>query len=177
MLSWLRRPCPAAAAAEAVYHATLAQARAPAFYGPGRAPDTVAGRFEVLVLHVGLVLARLRGEGEEAQELSQAVFDVFFSDMDGALRELGVGDTSVGKRIRKMGEAFYGRARAYDAALESGEEGALAAALERNLYAHAPAEPAAVAAMAAYARASAACLAEQPAGELLAGRQPRFAEP
>jgi cytochrome b pre-mRNA-processing protein 3 len=80
------------------------------------APDTVEGRFELLTLHVILLVDRLKGGPAEAVAVRQILFDVYLSDLDGALREMGVGDLSVGKRMRKLGEAFYGRAQACEAA-------------------------------------------------------------
>ena len=109
---------PRGAGAE-LYDAALAQARRPALYGPRGAPDTVEGRFELLTLHVILVIERLRGEGEAAARSSQALFDIYCSNLDGALREMGVGDLTVGKRMRALGGAFYGRAQAYRGAFEA----------------------------------------------------------
>jgi len=83
------------------------------------APDTVEGRFELLTLHVILIIERLRSEGETSAASSQALFDAYVRDLDGALREMGVGDLTVGKRMRALGGAFYGRAAAYRAAFEA----------------------------------------------------------
>jgi cytochrome b pre-mRNA-processing protein 3 len=112
----LVRERPAEAAGAQLYAAAAAQARQPGFYLAG-VPDTPTGRFELYTLHVVLVLHRLKGQGEEAAEVSQALFDAYIANLDLALRELGVGDLSVGKKMRKLGEAFYGRTKAYDAAL------------------------------------------------------------
>ncbi len=136
--------------AEEIYHSALAQARAAGFYGPGRIPDTVEGRFEVLMLHVFFVVDAL-GARPDAAGLSQEVFDAFFSDMDAALREMGVGDLSVAKKIKAMSEAFYGRAKAYREGLAEGDE-ALAAALARNLFVHGEVEPAFAEALQQYVR-------------------------
>ncbi|MGA2952638.1 MAG: ubiquinol-cytochrome C chaperone family protein [Caulobacteraceae bacterium] len=95
------------------------QARAEALYAVMGAPDTIEGRFEVLTLHVILLIEALRTGGETAAATRQALFDAYLSDLDGALREMGVGDLSVGKRMRELGKAFYGRAAAYRKALES----------------------------------------------------------
>jgi cytochrome b pre-mRNA-processing protein 3 len=83
------------------------------------APDTIDGRFEMLTLHVILLIDALRARGQTAAAASQALFDAYLADLDGALREMGVGDLSVGKRMRELGEAFYGRAAAYRKAFES----------------------------------------------------------
>ncbi|MCW2219087.1 cytochrome b pre-mRNA-processing protein 3 [Bradyrhizobium japonicum] len=94
-------------------------------------PDTVNGRFDLLLLHLWLLLRRLRTV-QSATELSQALFDRFCEDMDDNLREMGIGDQTVPKRMRAFGEAFYGRVQAYDQAIEAGGE-ALAAAICKNI--------------------------------------------
>ena len=116
---------------EAIYGMIVAQAREPVFYREFGVPDTVNGRFDMVLLHLWLVLRRLRPV-EGGSGLSQALFDHFCSDMDANLREMGVGDLTVPKRMQKFGEAFYGRAAAYDAALDAGRE-ALAQALCKNI--------------------------------------------
>lgn len=99
--------------AQSLYDAAVAQARQPALYGPRGAPDTPDGRFEILTLHVILLIDRLAVESGDADGVSQALFDTYLANLDAALREMGVGDLAVGKRMRKLGQAFYGRARAY----------------------------------------------------------------
>jgi len=116
---------------EAIYGMIVTQAREPLFYRDLAVPDTVNGRFDLLVLHLWLVLRRLRA-AEEASGLSQALFDRFCNDMDDNLREMGVGDLTVPKRMQAFGEAFYGRTAAYDMALETGDE-PLAQALCKNI--------------------------------------------
>jgi len=103
-------------AARRLYDEAVAQGRRPALYARLGAPDTVEGRFEILTAHVILLIDRLKGDGPQAAHLRQALFDVYVGDLDGALREMSVGDLAVGRRMKKLGEAFYGRARAYDAA-------------------------------------------------------------
>jgi cytochrome b pre-mRNA-processing protein 3 len=120
---------------EAIYGMIVAQAREPLFYAGLGVPDTVNGRFDMVLLHLWMVLRRLRPV-EGGSELSQALFDHFCGDMDANLREMGVGDLTVPKRMQKFGEAFYGRAAAYDAALDVGAEPLaepLAQALCRNI--------------------------------------------
>jgi cytochrome b pre-mRNA-processing protein 3 len=117
ILERLRRPGPVKAAAQRLYAAVVAQARAPALYGRLGAPDTPDGRFELYTLHVLLLLERLKGQGAAAAAVSQALFDHYISGLDHGLRELAVGDLSVGKTMRKLGEAFYGRAKNLEAAL------------------------------------------------------------
>src|SRR5262249_51455750 len=97
-------------------------------------PDTLDGRFDMVGLHVFLVIRRLGALPEPGPAMGQAVFDAVFSDMDVNLREVGVGDLSVGRKDRAMWEAFHGRSAAYQAALSAGDATALAAALVRNVW-------------------------------------------
>jgi cytochrome b pre-mRNA-processing protein 3 len=120
--------------AETIYAGIVADARRPAFYRELSAPDTLPGRFELIVLHVALYLRRLRNGGGEAEALSQQLFDEMFRAMDASLRELGVGDLSVPKRIKAMVASFYDGAAAYDVALDAKDLDALAGALRRIVY-------------------------------------------
>ena len=108
---------------EAIYGMIVTQAREPLFYRDLGVPDTVNGRFDLLLLHLWLVLRRLKS-AEGGTALSQALFDHFCNDMDDNLREMGVGDLTVPKRMQAFGEAFYGRTAAYDLALTGGPRGA-----------------------------------------------------
>lgn len=119
--------------ARSVYAKIVEQARMPEFYRDFGVPDTVDGRFEMIALHVHLVLRRLKGEGGRAPGFAQALFDAMFDDMDVALREMGAGDMGVGKRVKTMVQAFYGRIASYDDALARGG-GALTDALARNAF-------------------------------------------
>lgn len=116
---------------EAIYGMIVAQAREPVFYRAFAVPDTVNGRFDMVLLHLWLVLRRLKST-PEGSELAQALFDHFCSDMDANLREMGVGDLTVPKRMQAFGEAFYGRSAAYDMALSEGTD-ALAQAICKNI--------------------------------------------
>ena len=156
-----------------LYRAIVAQARQPAFYADLGVPDTVLGRFDMVVLHTALLLRRLRA-GEAHTKLSQGVFDAFCADMDGNLREMGISDQGVPRQMKKVGEAFYGRARVYDAALDAGGEG-LAEALVRNVYAGENAQVAA-GRLAIYVREAAQTLESQPL-EALAKGAVRFPDP
>jgi cytochrome b pre-mRNA-processing protein 3 len=118
-----------------LYGMIVAQARAPAFYQDYGVPDTVDGRFEMVVLHTVLVLRRLDAEPEATRGQGQALFDVFCRDMDGSLREMGIGDLKVPREMRRMGEAFYGRKAAYEAALATSDTEPLMVALTRNIFA------------------------------------------
>jgi cytochrome b pre-mRNA-processing protein 3 len=158
-----------------LYGAIVAQARDARFYEDYGVPDTVRGRFDLIVLHLALVLRRLR-EDSPKPTLAQRVFDAFCRDMDHSLREMGIGDQGVPRQMRRVGEAFYGRAQAYDAALAVPGGGALAEALARNVYAEAVEPDVAAAQLAAYVRQAATALDAQPLDELARGGV-RFPEP
>jgi cytochrome b pre-mRNA-processing protein 3 len=109
--------------ARSLYDSLVRSARRPAFYGADGVEDSVDGRYDMIVLHAVLVMRRLREGGDLGRDLAQRVFDVMFDDMDAALREMGTGDLSVGKKIKEMGEAFYGRATAYETPLAEARPG------------------------------------------------------
>lgn len=124
MLSWFAERRHRKRTAQNLYGSIVAQTRAPAFYAELGVPDTVEGRFELLVLHVFLVLERLRAAGEKGDALAQQLVDVFVADMDTTMRELGVGDMAVAKKMRSLADAFYERLASYRNALgESGDAG------------------------------------------------------
>ncbi len=152
----------------------MAAARHPRLYADWGVPDTLDGRFDMITLHTYLVLERLKGE---EPEFRQAVVDEFFRDMDRSLREMGVGDLSVGKKVRKMAESFYGRIAAYDAALAAPGDG-LAAALARNVFPDEEGGPdiAGVRRLAEFVLTQRARLAAQPV-RAIAGGDVRFEEP
>lgn len=155
--------------AHALYGCIVERARDPVFYQEYRVPDTLDGRFDVLVVQAYLVLRRLRAAGEAGERLAQVTFDVMIEDLDRNLREIGVGDLSVGKKVKVMARAFYGRVAAYEAGLaEDAEEGSLAEALRRNVFRGATDAPAE--ALARHVRALAAEIDALPAEPLLAGR-------
>jgi cytochrome b pre-mRNA-processing protein 3 len=126
---------------DALYGTIVAQARSPVFYRTYGVPDTVAGRIDMIVLHLVLVLRSLRatppGASGSVRPLGQQLFDRFCEDIDDNFREMGVGDLAVPKEMRRVGEVFYGRARAYEAALTAGNTDDLAAVLARNVFGHA----------------------------------------
>lgn len=160
-------------AAEAIHAAVVAAARRPDLFRDLGAPDTLPGRFELVVLHAALALRRLRREGPEAAALGQGVFDATFRAFDDNLREIGVGDLAVAKRIKAMARAFYDGAKAYDAALDAHDAGALARDLQRIVFANAPADPGAPARFAAYVLRADAALAAQSFEDVIA-RGPAF---
>lgn len=151
------RPDPQEAVAAAIYNSLVAQARDATFYRDYGVPDTVNGRFDLIVLHATFVVRRLRAGAEAGAATSQALFDYMFKDMDRSLREIGVGDMSVGKHIKKMAKAFYGRAGEYEAGLD-GDDAVLGGALKANLLRQIEVGPDRVAGLCAYARAADAAL-------------------
>jgi cytochrome b pre-mRNA-processing protein 3 len=151
-----------------LYGAIVAQARLPVFYRSMAVPDTVEGRFDLLVLHVHLLFRRLAPSGEPNRKIAQAMFDRFLADMDASLRELGVGDLAVPKRMRSMGEAFYGRAAVYDAALAESGDQALAAALQKNVYGN-TGDASNSESLAKYVRKAAGALAQQDTAIIASG--------
>ncbi len=116
---------------DAIYGMIVTQAREPLFYRDLGVPDTVNGRFDLIVLHLWMVLRRLGGIAGMAAP-AQALFDRFCADMDDNLREMAIGDLAVPKKMQAFGEAFYGRIAAYDVALTDSRE-ALAQAIARNV--------------------------------------------
>jgi cytochrome b pre-mRNA-processing protein 3 len=118
-----------------LYGMIVAQARLPVFYASYGIPDTVDGRFELIVLHLVLVLDRLGRDGETGgSPTGQRLFDAFCRDLDDNLREMGVGDMAVPRRMRRFGEAFYGRQTAYRAALDAADQQELEKTLSRNIF-------------------------------------------
>jgi len=154
----------------------MAAARAPLFYRTLGMADTLDGRFDMLCLYVFLLIRRLRREPEPGPTLAQAVFDAMFSDMDVNLREMGVGDLSVGRRVRAMWEALHGRSMAYEAAMQSGDRSTLEVALARNLWRGAEPPDGSAAALARVTLAQAAYLDGQALTVLVAG-EARFLPP
>lgn len=167
IMSIFRRSRPTDAA-RALYGAIVGQARAPRLFSDLGVPDTVDGRFEMVALHAFLVMRRLKGAPSSAAAVSQALFDVMFEDMDVSLREMGAGDMGVGKRVKAMVQAFYGRVAAYEAGLAGGEE-ALAQALRRNVYGTVRPGEDGVRGLARYAVAQDAHLAAQDTLRIAAG--------
>jgi cytochrome b pre-mRNA-processing protein 3 len=147
-----------------LYAAIVAAARHAQFYQNMGVADTIEGRFEMVVLHLFLVLNRLKHEGVE--DLRQNLTDAFFNDMDGALRELGVSDVTVGKKVRKLAESYYGRVLAYDKALASQQ--LLEEAIGRNIYSE-ETPPDCLRAMVQYIKAAAQTLGAVPLENILCG--------
>jgi cytochrome b pre-mRNA-processing protein 3 len=154
-LSWLTA---SGASVDSLYGMIVAQARLPVFYGRFGVPDRVDGRFDILVLHIVLVMRRLAREPGQARNAGQLIFDRFCRDMDDNLREMGVGDLAVPREMRRMGSAFYGRQAAYEAALATAEDRELVDALARNIYSDASAKAVGAAGLAAYVKEVVRCL-------------------
>lgn len=159
---------PHRAPAERLYAGVVAQARRPVFYAECGVPDTLDGRFEMLVLHAFLLLRRLKGHGPAAERVSQRLSEALFADMDANLREMGAGDLGVGPRVKRMAQAFYGRVAAYEAGLAGGPA-PLAEALRRNLFGTVAPAPGQPERMAAYMSAFATALEGLPLAALLDG--------
>lgn len=160
---------------EELYAAIVAAARREHYFAVWEVPDTPLGRFEMISLKMFLLQHRLRDEGGTAKAVAQSLIDDFFTDVDHSLRELGISDVGVPKRMKKLARMFYGRTLSYGAAIEAGDRQALAEALARNIrpdvadWPHAPA-------LADHVMASAERLRAMPTEEILAGRL-HFAEP
>lgn len=169
-------------AARALYERIVTQSRSPVFYRDYGVPDSVDGRFEMLLLHAFLVFHRLRGEGEEAKRLGQTLFDLLVFHLDQSVRISGVGDLGAGRKMKAMGQAFYGRSKAYEAGLEAPAAVELEQALARNVFGSCrdtgSAGPSDVVlkGLASYLRANVAALEGQSVADLLAGRL-RFEDP
>ena len=158
--------------ARALYIAAVEQARRPGFYTDCGVADSVDGRFDLIVLHVFLVIRALRRAAEPGKRLSDLIFKIMMDDMDMNLREMGVGDLRVGKRVKSMARAFYGRAAAYDTALDGAEESVesgLDAVLQRNIYGAEAPQPEQLEQLTGYVRQALAALAAQPSEALLTG--------
>jgi cytochrome b pre-mRNA-processing protein 3 len=155
-------------AAELAYCRVVAQARQPGFFLHGGVPDTIDGRFELICLHAFLYLHRLKGEQPRSARHGRRFVAAMFADFDRSLREMGTGDLSVGREVKRMAEAFYGRFAAYEEGLAA-DDTVLRPALARNLFGTTAPDPAQLVAMAEYVRGQAAVLRRQDAGALLGG--------
>jgi cytochrome b pre-mRNA-processing protein 3 len=165
---------------DALYGEIVAATRQPLFYSHWNVPDTPLGRFEMLSIHMFLFLHRLRKETGAAREAAQELTDGFFRDVDHSLRELGVGDQGIPRRMKKLARMFYGRAMAYGRALDERDETAMREALARNVLPE-QANGEGAEALAAYVFEAWDELAGQPVSALLSGRlhfpEPRLPEP
>ena len=156
--------------------AVVEQARQPQFYRAVGVPDTLDGRFEMIVLHAFIVIRRLHEIGDADSQTAQLLFDQMFADMDRNLREIGVGDLGVGKQVKRMATRFYGSVNAYDQGLDAADDELLQAAIERNVFGRdGPPKPAA-AMLAQYLRREIRSTSKTADADILAGRL-RFGPP
>ena len=155
--------------ADALYGRIVLQARKPAFYEEFGVADTIDGRFDLIVLHAFLVLRRLGMGAETTEGLRQELFNAMFMNMDSSLREMGVGDLSVGKKIKKMATAFYGRVEAYEVPMSENDGSGLAEAVARNLFRGEIPNEGAASGVSAYMLATWSDLMEQPLERFLLG--------
>ncbi|MBV9218289.1 MAG: ubiquinol-cytochrome c chaperone [Methylobacteriaceae bacterium] len=160
---------------ERLHGEIVAAARHPALYRACGVADTFEGRFEMLVLHAVLVLRRLRQFEAPGPDIAQDLVNAVFAHFDATLREMGLGDLAVPKRMKMLAEGFFGRAAAYAAALDAGDESELAAALARNVFGGRADRPD-IDPLERYVRAAAVALAALPVGAFVAG-EIRFADP
>jgi cytochrome b pre-mRNA-processing protein 3 len=156
-------------AADIAYRRVVEQARQAVFFADYGVPDTLDGRFELICLHAFLYLHRLKADRPQATPFCQSFFDRMFADFDRSLREMGVGDLSVGKHVKRMTRAFYGRILSYEVGL-AGDDSVLAAALARNVFGTVFVPESAADDMAIYVRRAVEALRSQPAADLLAGK-------
>ena len=170
VLTWFRNRGNDRRKAKQLYGAVVTQARQPMFYSGLGVPDTPEGRYEMIVLHLYLLMERLRAEGEPAVKLNRHLVEAFVEDMDDSMREMGVGDLTVPKKVKRAAAGYYERAGEYRAGLEApAGSGGLGSALARNIWPRADATPAEAELLAAYVRSTAADLAPQTSSRLLAG--------
>lgn len=171
MLSWLKRRKSLKTAAAGLYQAAVQQSRDPRFYTDLGVSDTMDGRFDLVSMHVFLIMARLRQMGQDGNDLSQALFDHMFKSMDQTLREIGVGDLAVPKHMQRMMKAFNGRVHTYHQAIVSSNKQELELAVVRNIYRIEGGQmPTAARMMAEYISMSAGHLLQQDLHALTAGQ-------
>jgi cytochrome b pre-mRNA-processing protein 3 len=128
-----RKPSVTPDAVLKTYRSIVAQSRQVRFYADLGVEDSVTGRFDMISLHLALYLRRLKNE-PTARSFAQALVELFFKDMDSSVRELGVTDLGVPKKVKAMGNVFYGLMKALDGALGSGGPADVEAVLVRNVY-------------------------------------------
>jgi cytochrome b pre-mRNA-processing protein 3 len=161
-------PNPNQTVVDGLYEQIVAAARQPVLYADWGVPDTPLGRFEMISLSLFLVLRRLRGTKGAAADVAQELVDTFFREVDHSIRELGIGDMGVPKRMKKLARMFYGRVESYGSALDGNDEAALAAALARNVWPGSDVWPQS-ADLARYAIVAEEALKLQPVDRILSG--------
>jgi cytochrome b pre-mRNA-processing protein 3 len=156
----------------ALYGAVMAAARRPDLFEKTGLPDRFETRFELLALHMFLILARLKTEGAAGKSIMRALTEYMVDDLDRTLREAGIGDVGVAKRMKKLMSGFYGRVLAYEKALEAGDEKEILRTLDRNLFAEVDTDVAKLETMRGYIFKQRAALAGQALSEFDEGRAP-----
>lgn len=159
MLQWLRKRVETGRRAGELYGGVVTAARQPEFYGIIGVPDTPEGRFELVALHLFLAIESLRGAASD--NLRQRMIEAFVTDMDDCMREMGVGDLAVPKKVKRAAATFYERATAYRRDLAEGKMSGLSASLRRNIFAGGAGREDASAAMARYVREASSALSDQ----------------
>ncbi|WP_414463085.1 ubiquinol-cytochrome C chaperone family protein [Hyphomicrobium sp. B1] len=162
MLRWLNKRTETGRRAKELYGSVVTAARQPDFYGAIGVPDTPEGRFELVALHLYLALEGLRGTVPDAAGLSQRMIEIFVEDMDDCMREMGIGDLAVPKKVKRAAAAFYERATIYQSSVADIEDGRLAANLEHYALPGAAKRQDAERALANYVRAASSALAVVP---------------
>jgi cytochrome b pre-mRNA-processing protein 3 len=169
MLQWFRRRAEAIRRAQELYGSVVTAARQPLFYKDMGVPDTPEGRFELVSLHLFLALESLNQQWSAELDLTQRTIEAFVTDMDDCMREMGVGDLAVPKKVKRAAAAFYERAGAYRRGLSQPEKPDLEAALEKYVFSVNAANTAGIAALAGYARKAASKLSAEPFDEHVTG--------
>jgi cytochrome b pre-mRNA-processing protein 3 len=170
MLQWFRKRAEAARRAQDIYGSVVTAARQRFFYEDMGVPDTPEGRFELLALHLFLVLESLKGHPRADDRVLQRTIEAFVTDMDDSMREMGVGDLTVPKKVRRAAGAFYERAADYRQALAKPENADLEASFRRHIFVGDAAHESAAPALARYVRRAAATLSRTPIEEQITGR-------
>jgi cytochrome b pre-mRNA-processing protein 3 len=160
------------AQASRLYDQILAQARDPSLYIDGGVPDTVEGRTDMMLLHLFLLMHRLNDETGEANALARSVCDRFFAELDRAMREMGISDLAVPKRMRKIADIYAGCSSSYGNALNAVDGMELSQALLRNVYANREDRREEAGILADYVRRTAAALAKTPVDDVLGDHIP-----
>ena len=170
MLNWLSGTPPLDATASELYGRVVTAARQSVFYRDLGVPDTPEGRYEMLAIHLFLGLERVNQERDHGKALAQRVIETFITDMDDCMREMGVGDTVVPKRVKRAAAGFYERAQVYRTALQQGDNAALSGALQEAIAFQNKKDATSAAKLAQYMREGAARMAVLPSAGILKGR-------
>ena len=169
MLQWFRRRAEARRRAQELYGSVVTAARQPSFYKDMGLPDTPEGRFELISLHLFLALESLNRQRAAELDLTQRTIEAFVTDMDDCMREMGVGDLAVPKKVKRAAAAFYERAGAYRRGLSQPENSNLESALRRYVFFANPGNDAGVTALVGYVRKAASKLSAEPFDEHVVG--------